>query len=172
MELNGDKIVELIGLPDYDDRVLDLLEALGEDRDTIDDNYERTEEKYGIILDFDYSKLNKKQKSDSSGAKFLNSIEFYYNFKKLPFGLDDTDSYDIVVQKLGKEADFISTDKDDASHRYWFFKERGYLIWMTFEDDKLNEIYNLIVRTYEKPIKYGLGLLEYGITPHISKKEK
>jgi len=57
MKLDGDKIIELIGLPDYDDGVLDLLDTLEEDRETISDNIEITEEKYGIILDFDDFKL-------------------------------------------------------------------------------------------------------------------
>ena len=129
MKLDGDKIIELIGLPDYDDGVLDLLDALEEDRETISDNIEITEEKYGIILGFNDFKLNKKQRADTSGAMFLNAIEFYPNFEHLPLGLDANDSYDEVVQKLGQEANFISKERDDAHYRYWFFKERGYILW-------------------------------------------
>ena len=95
----------------------------------------------------------------------LNSIEFYPNFEHLPLDLDANDSYAEVVQKLGQEANFISKERDDAHYRYWFFKERGYLLWFMFEDDELEEINSVIVRTYEAPSKYDLK-------PYISQKEK
>lgn len=164
MQLNGDNILKLLGKPDYNDDVLNLLEALGEDRDTIEKNMEKTEEEYGIILGFDDDRLTKAQKADTSGANFLNCIEFYYDFKKLPLELKASDSYEKVAIKLGRDADYIIKDDEDYStRRYWFFKEKGYLLYVNFEDEKFEEIYEISFRPYKAPSKYGLTKYEPGI---------
>jgi len=161
MKLIADEMIMLLGLPEHDDNILDILEYIGEDSETIEINSEKVEEKYGFLFSFDYEILTEKQKKDTSGAKFLNQISFTYMFEKLPLNLNDTDNYNTIVKKLGIDAKYIC--QDDKNTLYWMFKEKGYMLVIIFEDERLEEVYELIFNTYEE--------ITSGVKLFIPKKE-
>jgi hypothetical protein len=161
MQLNGNEILKLIGLSESDDRVLDLIEALGADRPEIDE-YEQmedvdVEDKYGLSLSFNDIIITEAQRNSAIGGFFVSEIAFYPNCPFLPFGLSGSDNLKTCEEKIGKKANY-SSNKDNTK-MYWFYEDLG---WFTifFTDETHNEIEVITLKTYEDPRDEGFTFLE------------
>jgi hypothetical protein len=81
MLIDGNKMIEIIGLPEWDERILDILEEFGEERPVLDDDKDiftiwMKPEGYGIVLMFDDMEINNKQREASTGDVYLNQVSF------------------------------------------------------------------------------------------------
>ncbi|MCF6189133.1 MAG: hypothetical protein L3J51_01490 [Cocleimonas sp.] len=154
MKLNGNDIMALIGLPESDDSVLDLIEALGVERPVANEygNSEGIdlEDTLGLSLGFSQERVTAKQKKDPAGGFYLDIIDFLYTFETLPFGIDADDNLLTVAKKIGNPVIYKPTDKEDNS-RYWVDKEKGYRMQILFEDEKFEEVYGVVFYTYRPP---------------------
>ncbi len=148
MKLSGEKIAELIGLPESNSGVLDLLEVLGSERPSYDEDGMCTIElsdDIGLDLGFD----NKNYLSDENlDELYLNDIEFYSNCKFFPFGIKKSDGLLAVEEKLSKRANYI--DIEDPSVYMWIYQD---LWWLTvqFFDESCLGVDSIYVRPYENP---------------------
>ncbi|SFV64363.1 hypothetical protein MNB_SM-4-1155 [hydrothermal vent metagenome] len=161
MSINGNEIIKLIGLPESDDKVLDLFEDLGVNRPEIDEDDcmedINLKEKYGLNLAFDDNILTEMQKNYSGGGFFLCNIVFYSSCNFLPFGLNENDDLETIQKKIEKKANY--SDTEDELNIYWFYPDLG---WFTvyFTDNNFNKIAAISLKTYEDPTDEEFDFLE------------
>lgn len=163
--LNGTEIVKLIGLPETDSRILDLIDLLGVDmseieRDEDDDSYWiELDEEIGLNLSFTDRLITPEQKNDSIASIFLNDINFYEECKFLPFNIEILDTLESIEEKIGFKANYIEVidedkeiDEDDMPTYtlYWIYEELGWVTIQFFEPTFF-ELFTLDVRPYENP---------------------
>lgn len=164
-ELNGTEIVNLIGLSETDDRVLDLIDLLGVDVSKIarseynDDYWISLDEEIGLELSFTDTTTTPAQKANSIGGLFLNRIDFGDNCDFLPFGIEIDDSLESIEKKIGKKANYImvideeeEVDEDDIPTYtlYWIYEDLGWFRIHFFEPS-FTEVFAIDVQPYENP---------------------
>jgi hypothetical protein len=122
MLIDGNKMIEVLGLPEWDDRVLDILEEFGEERPVLDDDKDiftiwMKPEGYGIELMFDDIEINNKQREASTGDVYLNQVVFNENTTmKLPFGIEMGDDKETIEKKIGEKAYAQNNFSDNRFH--------------------------------------------------------
>lgn len=147
VDLNGEDIIKLIGLPMDDNRVLSTLLEL---------NYEIplfatkdrgfwTEDSKGLALEFrpnnDYQRV------------YLESIAFNMDYDFLPFGIDKNDNLDAVERKIGKKANFIDVDREENPYLlYWIYEDLGY-VWVQFDNSNYTGIWDISAKQFKNPEK-------------------
>jgi len=120
----GDKMITLIGLPITDNRVIEFVNKLGKKTPIICKNVMNRkpelidlEKELGLVIGFDYDKRILSQKKIKETMLFVDGIDFSYDFKKLPFGILDTDSKTTVIEKMktvkGISEVYIETKVED-----------------------------------------------------------
>jgi len=150
----GNEIVSLMGFSESDDRMLDLFEKLGVDKNEFDRDEDDgsfridLEDEKGLILSFDSSTPIEIKNSKYIGGQYLACIFFYYDFELLPYGLQELDSLEIIENKIGKKANYIN--KENKEKLYWMYKD---LMWFTiiFEDETYSEINTIQINYYSNP---------------------
>jgi len=168
-ELNGTEIVKLVGLPETDDRVLDLIELLGVDvseieRGEYDDNYTiDLDDKLGLMLSFTDTIISSEQEKNTIGGLFLNNIAFYEECDFLPFNIKINDTLEAIEQKIGLKANYEDVmneeqevDEDDIpTYRlHWVYEELGWLSIQFFEPT-FTDLASIHVMVYENPNTEG-----------------
>ena len=168
-ELNGTEIVKLIGLPETDDKVLDLIDLLGVDvrkieRSEYDDDYTIVlDEEIGLDLSFTDTTTTPAQKENSIGGLFLNRIDFGDNCNFLPFGIEIDDSLESIEKKIGKKANYTrvideekEVDEDDIPTYtlHWVYEELGWFRIQFFEPT-FTEVFAIDIQPYENPDDEG-----------------
>jgi len=164
-ELNGTEIVKLIGLPETDDRVLDLIELLGVDvseieRSEYNDDYTiDLDDELGLMLSFTNTIISPEQEKNSIGGLFLNDIAFYEECTFLPFEIEVEDSLESIEEKIGLKSNYRdivdipeNADEDDIpTYRlHWVYKELGWFSIQFFEPT-FTELASIHVMPYENP---------------------
>ena len=109
MLIDGNNMIELLSLPEWDDRVLDMLEEFGEERPKVIDGNTTifiTRKDYGFEMMFDEVVSTKKQiEMEGQGNLYLNQIVLKRETKiKLPFGIETSDNYEVICTKIGRKA--------------------------------------------------------------------
>ncbi|MBU3013275.1 hypothetical protein KO488_00805 [Poseidonibacter lekithochrous] len=142
MLLDGNNMIEMLSLPEWDDRVLDMLEEFGEERPKVIDGNTTifiTRKDYGFEMMFDEVASTEKQKENiGQGNLYFNQIILKNDTKiKLPFGIETSDNYEAICKKIGKKAD--SKNKYVKNRFRWILndKEKEYFINIVFTDEKL-----------------------------------
>ena len=168
-ELNGTEIVKLIGLPETDDKVLDLIDLLGVDvseigRGEYDDNYTiDLDDKLGLILSFTDTIISSEQEKNTIGGLFLEDITFYEECNFLPFDIDTEDTLEIIERKIGLKANYsqvidekkeIDDDEIPTYTLYWIYEELGWFRIHFFEPT-FTELASIDVRPYQNPNTEG-----------------
>jgi hypothetical protein len=110
MEITENTFIDILGLPEWDERVIDLLEYLELERPIPkkgETDIFLKAEKYDIELFFDeIVTVPEQEKFAESGTLFLDQISFDMNTSlPLPFGITKEDNYQDIVEKIGKETD-------------------------------------------------------------------
>jgi len=152
----GDEIVALLGISESDDRMLDMFEALGVNKDEFERDEDvgsfwvDLEDEIGLMLTFNSSLPEQYRIPNHEGGQYLVGIMFDYNFKPLPYQLLEDNNLDIVEEKLNEKPNFISID--DSSRLQWVYEN---LNWLTieFEDDTYSSIYSVGLSIFEDPIE-------------------
>ena len=152
--VTADEIVALLGRSETDDKILDLFEKLEIDRSEIesdedDDTFNiELEEDIGLGLTFNGSLNEKYCIPKYIGGNYFVDCLFTYEFKPLPFGLNDEYNLEKVIEILGREPNFrLANDKTACE---WIYEDLGDLI-IEFEDETLSSIYEVRVLVYDNP---------------------
>jgi len=164
-KLNGTEIVSLIGLPETDDRVLDLIDLLGVDVSAIergkynDDYWISLDEEIGLDLSFTDCLITPAQKENSFDGLFLNDISFGDNCYFLPFHIKIDDTLEDIENKIGKKANYIEVvdedekiDEDDIPTYtlYWIYEDLGWFRIHFFEPT-FTEVASIDIMPYQNP---------------------
>lgn len=159
MLLDGNNMIELLSLPEWDERILDMLEEFGEERPVYDPNDTTIFIKpagYDIEMMFDdWTTTEKQKKMAGQGNLFLSQISLKNTTKiKLPFGIEAGDNYETISKKIGKKADY--TNKYDSVSRHWLLDdgEKQYFLNCVFSDENLIKWNKIWFDLYDKEIDY------------------
>ncbi len=118
----AEEIIDLMFLPLTDNKVVETLDSLGIEQPSLDEKYEM-EGRIAIIdtdnsgLQFEFEELDD---YDAEGEPILTTIAFDDEKRvSFPYGLHKNDSYETVVQKMGRNPDFCS--KRLSFSKQWVF---------------------------------------------------
>ena len=170
--LDGTEIIRLIGLPESDDKVLDLIEALEIDvskieRDEDDGSYWiELSDTLGIDLSFNDIAFSEKQKDLNIGGLYLNDINFQSDYNFLPYGIQINDTLEIVENKIGKKANYIRLEENgepDEEVLYWIYENLG-VFSVQFEDNQQKSIMIIDIMPYEDPQAEGF---DHKMQPYV-----
>jgi hypothetical protein len=153
-QVTGDEIVSLLGASESDDRMLDLFDKLGVDKDKFERDEDDgsfwidLEEEMGLELQFDSTIPEELRNPRHIGGQYLVDVSFYKNNTFLPYGLEIQDSLERVELKLSKKANFIYAE-DDAI-LLWIYEDLGEFS-VEFEDNSYSRIDYISVNLYQNP---------------------
>jgi len=121
-EINGNALVELIGIEASDEKVLEVFTTLGMDMPLFDEQFEFD----GRIAVYDNDKtldiaFVENEDMDNIGEPIVKQVDFY-NENKVSFPLDlhKNDDYETVIKKLGRKPDFCDNILD--TFKQWVFQ--------------------------------------------------
>ena len=144
-KIDGQTLVELVGLEASDEKVLNALQALGMEMPAFDEKFEM-DGRVAVYTDdetFDIVFMENNEHSES-GDPIVEQVDFY-DEKSVSFsyGLHKNDSFETVVQKMGRNPDFCSKRLSFSKQWVFPFKDRELTMAVHF---KLNmESINTIV---------------------------
>lgn len=120
-KIEGQTLIELVGLEASDERVLNALEALGMEMPTFDEKFEM-EGRVAVYTDDESLDIvfMTSEGISQSGDPIVEQIDFYEETKaSFPYSLHKSDSFETVVQKMGRKPDFC--DKILGNSKQWVF---------------------------------------------------
>ena len=152
MIINKNTFIEILSLPEWDERVSNILEYLKLERPFIEKgeiDCFRTSTKYGIQMLFDdcCDTIIQKEMEDK-GNLYLNQISFEKDTPfTLPFEITVQDNYDTVISKIGRVPDMKSRGSDTSFS--WDIEEKDKVIRFVceFNDENLNSLKEFWMRT-------------------------
>ena len=108
MEITENTFIDILGLPEWDDKVLDLLDYLELKRPVVEKGEVYaylSSDKYGIDIMFDYDCITPLQKElEENGNLYVSQISFEENSKIVfPFNITYEDDLETVIDKIGRE---------------------------------------------------------------------
>jgi hypothetical protein len=139
-KINGDYIASLIYEDMTSNKVVEILDGLGLEQPVLDEQYEMDLE-VGILdknngLGFNFREIEGYTKN---GEPCLYKISFEKTYtESLPFGINSSDNYRTVKEKIGRKADF-KDDKILTHMRKWVMessKGLKYTVNIFFRDEK------------------------------------
>ena len=144
-KIDGQTLVELVGLEASDEKVLNALQALGMEMPAFDEKFEM-DGRVAVYTDdetFDIVFMENNEHSES-GEPIVEQVDFYDEKSvSFPYGLHKSDSFETVVQKMGRNPDFCSKRLSFSKQWVFPFKDRELTMAVHF---KLNmESINTIV---------------------------
>jgi len=157
MEITENTFIDILGLPEWDDRVIEVLEAV-ELKRPIPKKGETDiflkSEKYGIELFFDETvTIVEQEKYAESGTLFLDQISFNMNTSlPLPFAIIKEDNYLNIVEKIGTDANYLNIPMAE-NKASWFFKNINNFsvrLALVFHDDSLEGLNRVWIRVEEE----------------------
>jgi len=158
MNISGDKLVELLGLPEDSKEIREMMKALNAPKPTLDDffiDYGGTSiplDEHKIELFFaDGSTYDGTDTGVYGNADLLFSGVLLRNGTdiSLPFGLRPSDSLENVYQKLDKTEDY---DNKNFAQKIWEFNTpsgKRALLYINFDSGKYKKIFNVSIYLYE-----------------------
>jgi len=162
MKITGDDLVELMFLPMSDEKIIEIIDKLGLEQPTIDEEY-FIEQEISIIdednsgITFVFKEING---YTEDGEPCLVEINFLPNKKiNLPFAIKFSDDLQTVIQKLGKKFDF--NDKWSKFTKIWvknIDEKLKYNFILLFSKD-FKQIKSCVIIPFEKE-DVGYLLLE------------
>ena len=153
-QVTGDEIVSLLGVSESDDRMLDLFDKLGVNKDEFERDEDDgsfwidLEEEMGLSFEFSNVIPEEYRNPQYIGGQYLVSISMDYNFKPLPYNLLDTDDLDTIEKKLNRQANYILID--DNSSLVWLYEDLGDIL-IEFEDETWKSIVEIRCSIYIAP---------------------
>jgi len=160
MIFEGNNIITLLSLPEWDERILKMLEEFNEERPTLNDMNKSTHftepKGYFISLNFDSDCMTDKQKENAKqGNIYLNQITLKEKTPlKLPFGIKMGDSYFDIEAKIGAEAEFIN--EYVPTQLQWTLKDtdKSYQFFCIFKDTDFKSLIKIFMRPLDNESKY------------------
>jgi len=161
MIFEGNNIIMLLSLPEWDDRVLKMLEEFNEERPTLNDMDKSTHftdpEGYFVSLNFDSNCMTNKQKENAKqGNIYLNQITLKSKTPlKLPFGIEMGDSYFDIESKIGVEAEFINEYMQTQIHWILTDVDKSYQFFCIFNNENFESLIQIFIRPVNNDTNYS-----------------
>ena len=149
MKITNETFMEILGLVEWDDRILDLLEYLEIDRPTItgeEFGCECISEKYGITFYFSINiESGTKYQREKDGTLCLSQIAWKLD-TTLPmvFDITYTDSSETIIKKVGRPSDIPENFHDTCCG--WGDYEKPYWLTCCFTDESMKQLENVFIR--------------------------
>lgn len=155
MKLDGSKLIELLTLPEWDEKVQNLLKEIGEKRPKLNENEYSTfvtSKEYGLEWVFTEESITKEQKENcNEGNLYFNCITFYPTEKTiLPFLIEDSDTYDEIEKKIGKEALYGNQHIPEMVTWKLIKNDKKYCFRILFSNKNLNEMLYILVAPFNE----------------------
>jgi len=153
--INGNNIITLLSLPEWDEKVQSLLKMLGKERPKLADNEIMTfitDKEYGLELKFTEECITKAQKKHcSDGNLYFNYIDFYISKKTvLPFSIKAQDTYEKVKEKIGKQALYGNQYFPQIVAWELIISDRKYSFLIQFTNGNLNEVFKIMIAPFDE----------------------
>lgn len=147
MTIDKNTFIEILSLPEWDERILNILEYMELERPSLEQgeiDCFRTSEKYGIEMLFDSNCTTEIQKEmENQGNLYLNQISFSKDTPFiLPFDLTMEDNYDTVISKMGRVPDKKSRGSDTSFRWDIEVDNKEIRFICEFNDKHLNSLQN------------------------------
>ena len=149
MEITNETFMEVLGMVEWDDKVLDVLEYLELERPTISGEEfgcERVSEKYGISLYFAINpESGTEYEREKDGTLYLKQIAWEQD-TTLPivFDIAYTDNCDTIIEKMGRPSDVPESFRDTSCG--WGDYEKPYWLSCSFTDENMQELKQVFIR--------------------------
>lgn len=149
MEITKETFIDILGLVEWDDKVLDVLEYLEVERPYISGEEfgcERISEKYGLSLYFSINTYSgTKHKREQDGSLYLSQIAWEPDTTlALPFGINYSDNCESIVQKVGRVSDI--PEKFFNNSCGWGDYEKPYWLSCKFTDENMQTLQQVFIR--------------------------
>jgi len=141
MKITENTFIDILGLPEWDDRVLEVLDALELERPVLKegevDKFLHSK-KYGIELFFDNIAITELQKElTSTNTLFLDHVSFDKDtILPMPFNIKMEDDYKTIIEKIGRKPDVKATESETTF--IWDFPYKRFVV--NFEHESLNSL--------------------------------
>ena len=151
-KIDGQTLVELVGLEASDEKVLNALQALGMEMPAFDEKFEM-DGRVAVYTDdetFDIVFMENNEHSES-GEPIVEQVDFYDEKSvSFPYGLHKSDSFETVVQKMGRNPDFCAKSPMEWSKKWVFpFGNEELGIGVNFKKD-MKSIDEIVVKKFNR----------------------
>lgn len=151
MEITENIFIDILGLPEWDDKVLEVLEALELERPIVEEGEVYaylSSDKYGIDIMFNYDCITPLQKElEANRNLYVSQVSFKENTSlSLLFGIKKGDNYQEIVTKLNKDTDTEEEYIDDTCEWELSNNDTPYSLYCIFEDKNLKNLKNIWLR--------------------------
>ena len=149
----AEEIIDLMFLPLTDNKVVETLDSLGIEQPSLDEKYEM-EGRIAIIdtdnsgLQFEFEELDD---YDAEGEPILTTIAFDDEKSvSFPYSLHKNDSYETVVQKMGRGPDFCLKSPMEWSKQWVFPFKNSELTMAVHFKPNMESINTIVVGEFER----------------------
>ena len=151
MEITKDTFMDILGLPEWDDRVIAVLKQLELEKPVVKEGEVYaylSSKKYGIDLMFDYDCITPEQKEMEENANlYLSQVSFIEETPlPLPFGIVLGDCYNTIVEKIGKTTDTEEKYLDDSCEWELLINNTPFSLYCIFKSEKLDSLKSIWMR--------------------------
>ena len=151
MKITENTFIDILGLPEWDDRVLEVLEALELERPVVEEGEVYaylSSNKYGIDIIFDYDCITPLQKELEADANlYVSQITFIKDSSILfPFNIMYSDDFDNITTKIGREPDTPKERIIDGCGWAMGNTELPYWLYTGYTDATLTTLKKLFMR--------------------------
>jgi len=151
----GNNIITLLSLPEWDEKIQSLLKMLGKERPKLANNEIMTfitDKEYGLELKFTEECITKTQKKHcNEGNLYFNAIDFYISKNTiLPFSIEAKDTYEKVEEKIGKQALYRNQHFPQIVAWKLIISDKKYSFLIQFENENLNEVFKIMIAPFDE----------------------
>jgi len=155
MEVNGDLLVEVLSLPEWDTNVLNLLDLCEVERISIDEeelSIDIEVDKYKIELEFSRLLKSEKQLGEAEqGNIYLEQVFFDTDcLITLPFGLEIGDTTELCIKKIFSKTKPLKRFKFPAIYTLLLKDEnKKYLLDLGYTEDSDRVLIDVMINTFD-----------------------
>jgi len=161
--MKAENLIDLLYLPITDNNIVNSIDELGMPQPVIDDQYYEELSVSTSTSDEGISFIFREVEGISKkGNPILTSITIEsFSAIKFPYGINSSDTYSIIVKKIGKEADFKHQFLQKT--KYWILERKDrckYSLAVYFEDTSFEGVEAIVISIYVNEDDHGLGAIE------------
>lgn len=160
LNVTGDYLVTLLGKPESDEGINELLKHFGKPRVTVSDGIDERViiEPLNVSMMFDYRIISVEQHQQAeAGHIYLNQISFKGDFVNGPFFIKSKDSLEVCIEKIVRSEVNI-VEKASVKSIEWLVIDLGdkkIVFIMEFVDENQEEIIDIIIKPFDEKASYS-----------------
>ena len=149
MTINNNTFIDILGLPEWDDKIIEILKQLELERPVLKkDEVDKflNSDKYGIELFFSGRVTTDLQKElASTDSIFLRHVSFDKNTTlTMPYNIKMGDDHKTIVSKVGRESDTPEAYQEGDCG--WGDTVKPYWLQCNFTNDDMENLEELFIR--------------------------